>query len=69
MPIVSDELSNVFAEAIHVATMHAKYGSHYLEKELEKTDSDNNKNHNAGLPGKKLAVHIFTNEYSYCFYG
>jgi hypothetical protein len=68
MPLISDELSHVFAEAIHIATVHAKYGSHHLEKELEKTASDDSKNHNAVLSEVNLTVHIPANECSYCFY-
>jgi hypothetical protein len=68
MPLVSDVLSHVFAEAIHIATVHAKYGSHHLEKELAKTAGDNSKNHNAVLSEENLTVHISTNEYSYYFY-
>lgn len=68
MPLVGDVMSHVFAEAIHIATVHAKYGSNHLEKEMGKTASDNSKNHNAVLSGENLTVHISTNECSYCFY-
>jgi len=68
MPLVSDLLSHVFAEAIHIATVHAKYGSHHLEKEIEKATGDNSKNHNAVLSQENLTVHISSKEYCYCFY-
>ena len=68
LPVVSDLLSHVFAEAIHIATVHAKYGSHHLEKELETTARDNSKNHNAVISEENFTVHVSTNEYSYYFY-
>ncbi|MEP6512575.1 MAG: hypothetical protein ABJA79_01805 [Parafilimonas sp.] len=48
IPIISDALSHTFADAIHIATVHAKYGNNHLEKELatEGFDNDNSKNQN-----------------------
>ncbi len=41
LPIVSDTLSHTFYEAIHIATVHAIFGSNHLEKELSDTAPDN----------------------------
>jgi hypothetical protein len=68
VPIVSDAVSHVFDEAIHIATVHAKYGSHHLEKELANAANDNGKNHNAIMSEENVAVHLSTTEYSYSFY-
>ena len=40
IPVVEDVLIHCFAEAYHVATVHAKYGNNHLEKELANTNDD-----------------------------
>ena len=50
IPIVSDAVSHTFAEAIHIATVHAIYGSNHLEKELSETSSETNTNRNIKVP-------------------
>jgi hypothetical protein len=49
MPLVSDAWSHTFAEAMHIATVHAKYGANHLEQQLassQKDNPDNSKNQN-----------------------
>jgi hypothetical protein len=67
-PIAADALSHIFAEAIHLATVHAKYGNHHLGSELETAARDNNKNNNTILQQANFAVHISTNDCRYHFY-
>ncbi|MEO6329696.1 MAG: hypothetical protein ABIO55_12220 [Ginsengibacter sp.] len=44
MPFVIDEWDHQFNEIEHVSIVHARYGSHHLEKELANSTADNNKN-------------------------
>ncbi len=45
IPIAEDSVEHCFAEAYHIATVHAKYGNNHLEKEVADTnDSNNNSN-------------------------
>ncbi len=69
IPIASDALSHAFAEAIHISTVHAIYGSNHLEKELADTSSDNassksQKNINIE---DQVTLHISANECIYDF--
>ncbi len=68
VPIAGDALSHIFAEAIHLATVHAKYGNHHLQKELEASAPDNGKNHNAITPEPNYTAHVCTNGCRYDFY-
>ncbi len=43
IPIISDAWSHEFNETEHISLIHAKYGSHHLQKELADTNSDNGK--------------------------
>ncbi len=68
IPIISDELSHSFSEAIHISTVHAKYGSHHLEKELAASANDNaGKNQSQMTPGEQVLVHIGSDELKYNF--
>ena len=71
IPIVSDTLSHTFSEAIHIATVHAIYGSHHLENELSNTASDNanGKHQNSINAEDQVPLHVSTNErlYDFCF--
>ncbi len=69
IPIVKDYLSHTFSEAIHIATVHAIYGSHHLENELSNTASDNaNSKHQNNLSAEdQVPVHVSTNKYLYNF--
>lgn len=68
IPIVSDAISHTFSEAIHIATVHALYGSNHLEKELSNTASDNanSKHQNSVNAEDQVPVHVSTHE---CLYG
>ena len=73
IPLVSDALSHTFSKAIHIATVHAVYGSHHLEKELSNSSSDNaNSSHqNTVNTEDPVPLHVSTNEwvYDFCFDG
>lgn len=43
IPVAEDTLEHCFAEAYHIATVHAVYGSNHLENKVAAT-SDNNDN-------------------------
>lgn len=66
IPITEDFLSHTFAEAIHVATVHAAYGSNHLQKELSKESTPNN-HPNTLNTEETVLVHVITNELSYIF--
>ncbi|HXB44079.1 MAG TPA: hypothetical protein VNV85_08490 [Puia sp.] len=68
VPVAKDALSHIFSEAIHLATVHAKYGNHHLQKELETTTRENSKNHNAIPTEPNFSVHVCTNGCTYDFY-
>jgi hypothetical protein len=42
VPIISDAWGHAFAEAEHIATVHAKYGANHLEKQLLAGEKDTN---------------------------
>ncbi|MDQ6608288.1 MAG: hypothetical protein M3Y85_00495 [Bacteroidota bacterium] len=69
IPIISDALSHTFAEAIHISTVHAIYGSNHLEKELANTSSDNanSKSQKNINTEDQVTVHISANECLYDF--
>lgn len=69
IPIVSDALSHTFAEAIHIATVHAIYGSNHLQKELADTGSENsNGKHQHTTNGEEqVQLHISANTCVYDF--
>ena len=72
VPIVSDALSHTFSEAIHIATVHAIYGSNHLENELSTTSTDTNSKHQNSISTEdQVPVHVSTNEciYDFCCNG
>lgn len=59
IPVVEDSIEHCFAEAYHIATVHAKYGSNHLEKEIANTnDSNDNSNNKNILNDDASSVHI-----------
>jgi hypothetical protein len=60
MPLISDAWAHTFAESIHIATVHAKYGANHLEKELSATSSENenNKAHNSVKTEEPFPPHL-----------
>lgn len=66
IPIIKDKLSHTFAEAIHIATVHAIYGTNHLQKEVDQTTSDatNGKHQNSN---NEDAVYVSANECEFDF--
>ncbi len=63
IPIAEDELFHCFADAYHVATVHAKYGNNHVDIALANdTDDSNNKNQSAPKSGEQSTVHISIKE-------
>ncbi len=68
IPIAYDAWSHAFAEAYHISTVHAKYGSHHLEVSMAKAnENDNSKNQNSVKAEDQAPVHVSQNEYNYKF--
>ncbi|MEP6846520.1 MAG: hypothetical protein ABI861_10970 [Panacibacter sp.] len=67
VPIICDAVAHTFEDAVHVATVHAKYGDNHREVELANTssDNDNNKNHNAVKADEQIPVHFGEDEYTF----
>lgn len=60
VPFLTDAWSHEFNETEHVLLVHAKYGSHHVQKELAETNSDNDKarSENTVRSEDQAAVHI-----------
>jgi hypothetical protein len=69
IPIVRDTLSHTFSEAIHLATIHAIYGTNHLEKELSDSTPDNiNSKHQNNINTEDpVPAHVLTNECTFDF--
>ncbi|MEO8764053.1 MAG: hypothetical protein ABI416_07190 [Ginsengibacter sp.] len=69
IPLVSDAFSHVFSESVHIATVHAMYGSNHLEKDLGNTSSENSNNkHQAGSNSEEnTTVHVSSNNFLFIF--
>jgi hypothetical protein len=64
IPVIKDTFSHAFSEAIHMATVHAVYGSNHLQKELDNTTDNSNGKHHAGSGfEEQVPVHVSANEY------
>ena len=63
------QFENTFADAIHIATVHAKYGNIHLEIELRATgsDDDNCKNHHPEKSAEQQTVYVSQEEDRYDF--
>ena len=71
IPIVKDTLSHTFSEAIHIATVHAIYGSNHLQKELSGDAADNTTGkHNAAGTNEEsnVPVHVSAHEFKFGMY-
>ena len=69
IPIFCDVWAHEFNEIEHISTVHAKYGSNHIQKEIAETDSDTNKkNQNSLKYEDQVAFHISTNEISIDFH-
>ncbi len=63
IPIVKDKIAHTFAEAIHIATVHAVYGTNHLQKEVDQTSSDSaNGKHQSSNTEDQVQVHVSANE-------
>ena len=71
IPVIKDAYSHTFGEAIHLATVHAKYGSNHLEHALATAGAENNgKNQKNASPGENFQLHIKSPEclYDLCLF-
>ena len=69
IPIVKDKLSHTFAEAIHIATVHAIYGADHLQKDVDQTSSDTaNGKHQNSNNEDQAQVHVSTSESKFHFW-
>ena len=68
IPIVSDAIAHTFNETIHIATVHAKYGSHHLAIAVASGASeDNNKSQTTTCYEQNVPIHIVTGSTTLCF--
>lgn len=69
IPVIEDGLSHCFAEAYHIATVHAKYGNNHLENEIAGTsdNTDNSSNKNTLKEDDAVSVHVVSIEENCCF--
>lgn len=59
IPLAEDSVMHCFAEAYHVATVHAKYGNNHLEKQEAGTSDESNSNtKNVLKEDNNTSVHI-----------
>ena len=62
IPVLNDAYAHAFAQAIHEATVHARYGDNHLQKDLAAgADAENSKNQKACNPEDQYPVHVTTN--------
>ena len=66
IPLAEDSLEHCFAEAYHVATVHAKYGNNHLEKQEADTNDDNTTNNKNVKEDTNSSVHVFIVEQVCC---
>jgi len=62
IPIIKDKISHTFAEAIHIATVHAMYGSNHLQKEVSQASGETNNNHQSVNTEETVPVHLMAKE-------
>jgi hypothetical protein len=68
IPVISDVYSHVFSEAIHLATVHARYGSNHLAKDLANNSEGNGATQKNLNPDESSLVHVNITEniYNFC---
>lgn len=65
IPAMCDELSHLFNEEKHIATIHAVYGSHHLQKEEAAVSQNNSSKHTSNFQqDEPNPVHTHTQNYS-----
>ncbi len=60
IPVVRDMYAHTFGEAIHLATIHAKYGGSHLEKALATTGETSRKDQKNADSGDTYMIYIGT---------
>ncbi len=64
IPMLSDAWSHCFAEAEHIATVHAKFGANHVEKQLADSEKDaNGKSQDTTKTAEPVPVHFSYNTY------
>lgn len=59
LPIAADAWDHAFAEAKHIATVHARYGKNHLEKEISsETSHANSKNSDTLKGAEPIQFHL-----------
>lgn len=68
IPILNDLWDHEFNEIEHISIVHAKYGSHHLQKEVADSDADNNQKGQTSLKSDdQVSFHELTGEYKFEF--
>jgi hypothetical protein len=69
IPILSDFWDHEFNEIEHISIVHAKYGSHHLQKEVADTDTsnDNQKGQTSLKSNDEVSFHVLRDEYQFKF--
>jgi hypothetical protein len=65
IPIIKDRFSHTFAEALHIATVHALYGSNHVDKEIETATRNSAKSDHPVKHAENFEVHILSEQFSY----
>ena len=61
VPVLCDIWSHEFSEIEHISTVHAKYGGHHLQKDLENNGSE--KNQSTLKFDDQVSFHVAKDEY------
>ncbi len=65
---MGDMWAHEFNEIEHISTVHAKYGSHHLQKEVADTDADNSQKSQTNLKSEdQVPFHVSAKEYKIDF--
>lgn len=67
IPVVQDALVHCFAEAYHIATVHAIKGNNHLEKELAGSGADADSNKTQKADKAEQAIHETAIDFAYDF--
>ncbi len=67
IPIISDGWQHAFNNIEHIALVHAKYGSHHLEKEMNENNHDVGQGKNSTLlkSEDQVSFHVVVNQYNH----
>ncbi|MFT4152558.1 hypothetical protein [Parafilimonas sp.] len=70
IPVVEDGLQHCFAEAYHIATVHARYGNNHLEKTIAEAgrESETSKGRHTAGSEETTQFHLFVAEYNYPYF-